>query len=71
MMSHFVMPQIESVFGIPGRGEGYIVVGSKMSPGETPTITVEMTTRKFEEVFGRERENNTHPKMGVIFIGGI
>lgn len=57
-MSHYITQQVETVFGIPARGEGYIVVGSEMSPGETPTITVEMTARKFEEVFGREREIN-------------
>ena len=54
-MMNYTMPQIESVFGIPARGEGYIVVGSELAPGETPKITVDMTIRKFEEVFGRER----------------
>ena len=57
-MMNYMMPEVETIFGIPGRGAGYIVVGSEMSPGKTPTITVEMTTRKFEEVFGREREIN-------------
>ena len=57
-MSHFVMPQVENVCGIPARGEGYIVVGSELTPGETPKITVDMTVVKFKEIFGREKERN-------------
>lgn len=57
-MSHYITPQVETIFGIPARGVDYIVVGSELTPGKTPTVTVEMTARKFEEVFGREREIN-------------